>query len=204
MWGILFPSVILVLNSGSIDTESDIFFWWLYIIVSSFVYGIGLFALEQRDSGILATIFSIKWVPVQYFMGCLYTQITYSFICVSVFNLFAFFLTGLNFWILMFYATIGMVVCLPIAFISFNFTRLRNVKVSTVQSIINIMFFVFFIIASQDSFLNHLNPFLILSRICFQIINNQFPYLEISLMIITSFLSLNSIRIFEPMSREKR
>ena len=46
IWSIVLPTVMLLTNRGNVRGYEDLRFWWVYIIVSSFLFGIGIYALQ--------------------------------------------------------------------------------------------------------------------------------------------------------------
>lgn len=82
VWSILLPLIMYVFNKEQITKESDLTYWWIYMISCSYIYGVGLFALELKEDGCLRTIFSIDNSPANFFLGNLITQI--AFVCIAV------------------------------------------------------------------------------------------------------------------------
>ena len=78
IWAILLPMVMFLLNFQNIENEKDFIPWWVYMVLCSFVYGIGVYTLELKETGCLRTIFSIHYSPIAFFLGNLTTQIIFS------------------------------------------------------------------------------------------------------------------------------
>lgn len=70
VWSLLLPTIMLFINSKEITSINNLSYWWIYIVFNSFIYGVGVFALQEKDSGALSIIFSIKWIPKQFFSDC--------------------------------------------------------------------------------------------------------------------------------------
>ena len=68
-WSIMLPTIIFFINRDNITSVNDIVYWLVFIIINIFLYGVGLQALEEKDSGVLSIIFSINWIPFEYFTG---------------------------------------------------------------------------------------------------------------------------------------
>ena len=87
LWSITLPLITFFMNHSNVTSEWDMIFWWVYIIICAYVYGIGIYALHLKEYGSLKTIFSINNSPWCFFLGNLLTQIIFSFICVNFLNL---------------------------------------------------------------------------------------------------------------------
>lgn len=203
-WSLAVPSVMLFFNTNRITSEYDLIYWWVYIVFNAFVYGVGLNALIEKDSGALSIIFSIKWVPVKFFMSLLLTQVLYSLVCMGIFNLIPTFLFNFNYLRLTGLSLLAMLVILPVAFIGYNFTYLRNLYSSTIASICNMLIFVCFLALGFDTPINRFNPFIIFGRTMYDLIVGRFQisYLLISCLLI--LISIPSIVNFRPLSKESR
>lgn len=77
VWSLVLPTIMLLINP--IQSEYQLIYWWAFIILNSFLFGVGLYALSEKDSGFLSIIFSIKWIPLYYFLSLVSVQIVYSF-----------------------------------------------------------------------------------------------------------------------------
>ncbi|WP_219842833.1 hypothetical protein, partial [Enterococcus faecium] len=173
-WSLVLPSIMLFFNSRSITSVYDLTYWWIYIEFNAFIYGIGLFALNEKDTGALSIIFSIKWIPVKFFFGLLLTQLIYSIVCLTMFNLIPAFFFNLNYIHLTGLSLITIVVVLPVAFIGYNITYLRNLYSSTVSSICNMVIFLFFVVIGMDVPINVINPFIIIGSVMNDLIAGYF------------------------------
>lgn len=203
-WSLGLPSIILFFNSKNITTVYDLTYWWIYIVFNAFIYGVGLFALNEKDTGALSIIFSIKWIPVKFFFGLLLTQLIYSIVCLTMFNLIPALFFNLNYIYLTGLSLITIIVVLPVAFIGYNITYLRNLYSSTVSSICSMVIFLFFVLIGIDTPVNYLNPFIIIGDVMNDLISGDFPVSYFLICIILIIVSIPSIIFFKPLSRESR
>jgi len=197
-------TIIFFINRDNITGVNDIFYWLVFIVINIFLYGVGLQALEEKDSGVLSIIFSINWIPFEYFTGLLLTQIIYSIVVTAIFGLVPMAILGFNYGVLLLLSLLTIIVSIPIAFLSYNVTFLKSLHSKTVTSILNIISFLFFITLGIDSPINIINPYIVIGRQVNSIMQGKIDivYLLVSILII--ILSLPSIIYFRPLSKEGR
>lgn len=197
-------TIIFFINRDNITGVNDIFYWLVFIVINIFLYGVGLQALEEKDSGVLSIIFSINWIPFEYFTGLLLTQIIYSIVVTAIFGLVPMAILGFNYGVLLLLSLLTIIVSIPIAFLSYNVTFLKSLHSKTVTSILNIISFLFFITLGIDSPINIINPYIVIGRQVNSIMQGKIDivYLLVSILII--MLSLPSIIYFRPLSKEGR
>lgn len=203
-WSIMLPTIIFFINRDNITSVNDIVYWLVFIVINIFLYGVGLQALEEKDSGVLSIIFSINWIPFEYFTGLLLTQIIYSIVVTAIFGLVPMAILGFNYGVLLLLSLLTIIVSIPIAFLSYNVTFLKSLHSKTVTSILNIISFLFFITLGIDSPINIINPYIVIGRQVNTIMQGKIDivYLLVSILII--MLSLPSIIYFRPLSKEGR
>lgn len=203
-WSIALPIIILFLNANNIKTEFDLVFWWIYMFINSFIFGVGLYALSERDTGYLSIIFSIKWIPLEFFFGSLMTQIFYNILCFIIFNLLASIIFKFSFLYLCFLSTVSLIMTIPVAFLGYNLTYIKNAHSSTLNSISSIFIFLLFILLGIDNDINKYNPLVIIADSIFKILNKEMPMTYILISIFLIILSVPSIIYFKPLSTERR
>lgn len=203
-WSIMLPTIIFFINRDNITSVNDVVYWLVFIVINIFLYGVGLQALEEKDSGVLSIIFSINWIPFEYFTGLLLTQIIYSIVVTTIFGLVPMAILGFNYGVLLLLSLLTIIVSIPIAFLSYNVTFLKSLHSKTVTSILNIISFLFFITLGIDSPINIINPYIVIGRQVNSIMQGKIDivYLLVSILII--ILSLPSIIYFRPLSKEGR
>lgn len=203
LWSITLPLITFFMNHSNVTSEWDMIFWWVYIIICAYVYGIGIYALHLKEYGSLKTIFSINNSPWCFFLGNLLTQIIFSFICVTFLNLVVVMLLPLSFFKLLLYSTVSIIICIPFAFLGYNLTLLKKVHSNTVQSIFTMAIFGLFVLLNTDSSFNKYNPLYSVANI---ILKNDRAgntiYFISSVLII--LVSLYAVIKFEPTSNERR
>lgn len=202
LWSIAVPTMVLLFSYEGINPQ-DLRFWWSYIIISSFLFGVGIHALTLKESGVMRTIFSIKDDKVSFFAGNLITQILYSFISLFIFNLIASFILSYNFFYLLAQSTKMIILCIPIAFLGYNFTLINKVHANTISSIASMIIFGLFILLGMNSKLNRFNPMLIIADTMIMTgMRSKMIYIIVSMIII--LISIPSIVNYKCLSNERR
>lgn len=204
LWSLVLPTIMLILNVNNILQPEDLVYWWIYICVNSFLYGVGLHALQSKDSGFLTFLYSIKWMNLQFFAGCLLTQIIFSFTTMTIFNIIVTFVLGFNFFYLLFLSMVSLLIALPFAIISYNLTYLSGLYSSSISSIANIITFSLFILIGFDTVINNFNPFIILGYVQTSLLAGSIPIFEILVILLLVLISIPSIYFFKPVSLETR
>lgn len=203
IWSIVLPTVMLLTNIDHVKGYEDLRFWWVYIIASSFLFGIGIYALQLKESGIMRVVFSINKNPWTFFGGNFLTQIIYSIICLIVFNFIAFLLLRVHYIGAMGYSLKAIIYCIPIGFLGYNLTLLRTIHVRSLETVASIILFVLFIIMNTNILLNSVNPLYIISNMVIETDSrNILIYLMISIVIMLG--SLYSIANYSCLSNERR
>ena len=202
-WTAALPTVLLMINRQNISSASEIIYFLIYIYFNAFA-GIGVYVLREKDYGTLSTIFSIKWIPVQYFLGTVLTQILFSILCAMLFNIALVVLTNVSLLSAVYAGLVALVVCLPTAFLSYNLTLIKGIHSSTMTSILNVSFFGFFILLSSNANLNQFNPFYLLGTWAERLMHFEFPWEAAVFTIVVVILSIPSILFSQPLSVERR
>lgn len=203
VWSITIPAIVLILSYDSIKEPLELRFWWSYIIITSYLFGVGIHALTLKESGVMRTIFSIKKDNVSFFFGNLLTQIIYSFICLFIFNLIAGVLLKFDFIYLMLNSIKMIIICIPCALLGYNLTLINKVHANTVSTIANMIIFGLFILMGTNSSLNVYNPLIFIAdTIVITDINAKIRLVIISF--ITILISIPSILKYECLSNERR
>lgn len=204
VWSLLLPTIMLFINSKEITSINNLSYWWIYIVFNSFIYGVGVFALQEKDSGALSIIFSIKWIPKQFFFGLLLTQILYSLFCLALFNIIPVVMFNFNYIELMFFSLLAILITIPVAFVGYNTTYFKNLYASTISSICNILVFLCFIIINVRTPFNFINSFLIIGNELGNFMDGKINLIYIIISLLLIVISLPSIIYFKPLSNESR
>ena len=53
VWSVALPLVMFWIDKDAISSEVELIYWWVYMVLCSYIYGIGLYALELRETGSL-------------------------------------------------------------------------------------------------------------------------------------------------------
>ncbi|ODJ69291.1 hypothetical protein [Brochothrix thermosphacta] len=203
LWSILLPVIAFFMNRKNVNNEWDLSYWWVYIIVCCYIYGVGLYALQLKETGSLKTIFSIKNSPLYFFLGNLLTKVIFSFISVNLLNLIVVTILPLSFFKLLIYSTLTIFACIPVAFLGYNITLLKKIHANTVNSIFTIVIFSLFILLNTNHAINKYNPLLNLANL---LISHSVKDISIFVLsaIVIIMLSLYAVLKFEATSNERR
>lgn len=203
VWSVALPLVMFWIDKDAISSEVELIYWWVYMVLCSYIYGIGLYALELRESGSLRTIFSIQHSSWSFFLGNLLTQILFCIISIGIFDIVVIIAKGFSITHILFYSIYTILVCIPFAFLSYVVTLLSSVHADTIRTIFSVVIFGMFMLLSTDLAINRYNPMFYISQMLMQkTMNNLILYSIVSLVSIA--LGMLGIIKFEPGSNERR
>ena len=201
IWSILLPVLTLLVYQNNIYSIETLSFWWTYMLVNYYVFGVGIFALQLKESGTLRSIFSFNSNSLIFFLGLLTTQLAYSFLGMFVFNIAAALLLHFDFLKLFVYSIAQIIICVPVAFIAFAFTKFEKIHAKTITTVAGITLFILFILLQFQSRLIVLNPLYFLSQVLFS--TNSAKIYGIFL-IVSLLIGIPSIKNFSCLSNEVR
>ncbi len=203
IWSIMLPLIMFIFNINEIVYTENLAFWWVYMVLCSYVYGVGVYALELKEEGCLRTIFSINNSSVDFFIGNVFTQIIFSFLSILLFNLLVICFKDFSFLRLMLYGSKTIILCLPFAFLSYCLTLFKKIHANTIRTIFTILIFAMFMLISTETPLNQYNPMYYVSL--FIINKNEKIIIAYTLFTILSILlGLCGVVFFNPNSNERR
>ena len=104
VWSVALPLVMFWIDKDAISSEVELIYWWVYMVLCSYIYGIGLYALELRESGSLRTIFSIQNSSWSFFLGNLLTQMLFCIISIGIFDIVVIIAKGFSITHILFYS----------------------------------------------------------------------------------------------------
>ncbi|MEY8265448.1 hypothetical protein AALA79_03560 [Lachnospiraceae bacterium 64-25] len=157
-WSIFLPLVMFYVEKDHMSKEQDLAYWWIYMILCAYFYGVGLYAIELKEAGCLRTIFSIYNSSTVFFMGNLVTQIIFSIISLSIFNVAVFLIKGFSFIHLMSGSVILIFLCIPFAFLGYALVLLKKIHANTIRTLLSITLFGMFMFLSIGAEYNKFNP----------------------------------------------
>lgn len=202
LWSIALPLVMFVINQAYVTRETDLAYYWCYMIVSSFVFGLGIYAVEMRESGCLKTYFSINNSKWAYMIGNFLTQVTYTMICLFAFNFFLTFYMDFDFLHMTLYSSLIMLLCIPMAIGSYVVCLFRKLYSSTIKTLATIIIFFLLVIVNSDYGVNRINPVYFIPNIM------QGNKIDLTVYVAWAFLSIVvgaiGIRCFHATSIERR
>lgn len=158
IWSIFLPTFFIVGNGLNLNNAIDLRYYWAYIILNSYIFGIGLHALRQKEYGTLKTFFSIKFSRWEFFVASLLTQMVFIETSLILFNWVASIFSDINFLTAMALSNILLVAMIPMAFFTFNITRLKKIHVNSLTTLITIIISVCLFMMGVDARLVFLNP----------------------------------------------
>lgn len=166
LWSIVLPVIFLLLNLKNIDYIDDLRFFWAFIIISSYLYGVGIHAVKLRDFGLLKTYFSIKEARFEFFCASILTQVTYIFFCFLVFNLVASIAINVNFVQLFLQSSLLIILTFPLAFFSIVLTRLKRLNGNELGTIVSIFMLISMMLLFASS-THYFNPIGVIADVIF-------------------------------------
>lgn len=203
LWSVLLPTFFVITNKLNVTNLLDLRYYWAYIIFNSYVFGIGLHALRQKEYGTLKTFFSIKFSKWEFFWASLLTQIIFIEVSLIIFNFFIFLFSGLNFIKMIILSNILLILMIPIAFFFFNITLFNKIHVNSLSSVLMILISLFLFIMGIDTHLNIINPLFYTSNLLImETFNEKLIYILISITCILT--GCYSIHNYSVLSNEVR
>lgn len=203
LWSVLLPTFFVITNKLNVTNILDVRFYWAYIIFNSYVFGIGLHALRQKEYGTLKTFFSIKSSKWEFFLASVLTQIVFIEVSLIIFNFFIFLITGMNFIKMIILSNVLLILMMPMAFFFFNITLFNKIHVNSLSSLLMILISLSLIIMGIDTCLNILNPLFYASNILIiKTFDEIFLYILISMLCIVT--GCYSIHNYSVLSNEVR
>ena len=197
IWGLIFPLIMYVINRDAIN-ETDLVYWWTYMLMCSFLYGIGLYTVELRDNGCLRTFFSINESRWAFFIGELITQTIYSLVVLFVFDCIVCVIENYNIIKVFYLSLMNIILVVPVAFGGYIVTLLKKIHYESVKTIISMLLFLTFISVSVDS-IKEYN----LLNIYYSIIVNHTPIIiwgYIVFSVFSIFIGIIAIQKLNPCS----
>lgn len=203
VWSVVLPLLMFFVNQNHIQHENDVTYWWVYMILCSYIYGIGVYALELKEAGCLRTIFSIHNSSVTFFLGNLITQIIFSFISIFVFDIAVAVIKDFSVLKLALYSMKCIVLCIPFAFGGYGLTLLRKWHVQSIRTIFTILIFGMFMFIGFDSEINLYNPLYFISDFVMDSSGKNILFYMIFSVVLV-FIGVIGILHFDPNSNERR
>lgn len=165
IWSIVLPTIFMLTNQANIHNLLDVRYYWAYIIFNSYIFGIGIHAIRQREFGTLKTFFSIKDSRWEFFWANVFTQICFIELTLIIFNLFITLTTGFSFIKMMVLSSVLLFLMLPIAFLSFIISIFEKIHVNTLSSILTMLIMICLLALGVQKPINCINPLYYASNI---------------------------------------
>ncbi|MDQ0157456.1 hypothetical protein [Robertmurraya andreesenii] len=218
-WTLILPLFSALVLRGtlldSIETESEIqnylSWFWIFIIVSSFIYGVGLKLARFRDMGILKTYILISGDKRIFIYAILLNQFIICLMCLMIFSFVMAIVYNLNIVMLLLIPFLLLVCSIPFAFATLLIATI-NLKHSTLNTIASILIYPGFLMAlntrySEIEWTDLLNPFNILYTFS-QYSSSLFlgnlslvPFLFLLVYLLIGFVSIRKINLVSRVER---
>lgn len=202
VWSIALPFIMFFINKGNVHTVKDLSYYWCYMTMNTYIFGLGIYAVEMRESGCLKTIFSINSSKLAYILGNIMTQITYAWICLSVFNVFVALEMKISYFILLKYSLYVMIMCFPLGIGSYFISMWHIFYISSMKTIITIIMFLTLLITGNGHWSNNFNLLFIIPEVLYENKGYWISYIFLSIVLI--IIGMIGIYYFDPISKERR
>lgn len=194
-WTVVLPVVMAlffqdsVTSSLTLEDQKLLYMGWIwtYIIVASFVNGIGLLLARMREYGLLKTYVLIAGGKSPFVLATFITQLVFCYLSLTIFNV----IVGLYFEVfslnLLWDSFLLMFCSLPFGLLTLVLTILP-LKISDLGTVINIVLNPLFLLAANtdhyNSFWTFMNPFGFINHMIVFLKNGAFPYLLVAACIV--------------------
>lgn len=170
---------------------------WTYIVVASFVNGIGLQLARMREYGLLKTYVLIAGGKSPFVIATFVTQLVFCYLCLTIFNV----VVGIYFDVfslnLLWESFLLMLCSLPLALLTLVLTVLP-LKISDLGTVINIILYPLFLLAANTDHYNSvwifINPFGFLSHMTVFLQSGEFPILLMAVCVVYAAVGLFSYK----------
>lgn len=171
VWSVIFPLFIaLVMQRNILDSTNHeqefiqyMFWFWAFIIISTFLNGVGLQTARLKENGLLKTYTLIAGSKYPIIFGMVMTQVAFAMLSLVLFTTILTLIYDVFSVQLLILMAIIVVVSIPLAFATL-IIALLPVQVSSISTILNILMYPIFLVAinvhvKQAEFLEMFNPF---------------------------------------------
>ena len=195
VWSVIFPLFIaLVLQKNILDSANNshelikyAYWFWAFIIISTFINGIGLQTARLRENGLLKTYTLIAGSKYPIIFGMVLTQIVFSILSLTIFTTILTIIYSIFSLKLFLVMVTVVIISIPFAFASL-FLALLPVQISSISTILNILLYPLFIIAINFD----IQKMIVLEMF------NPFKYIYEIALVISSFLGLLEYKFLHP------
>jgi ABC-2 type transport system permease protein len=172
VWSIILPVVIAVLYQksmlDSVSTNEDLIQYfsrfWVFILFSCFVNGIGLQLARLREQGLLKTYTFIAGNKYPIVFGTILTQIVFCLVSLLIFTIIILIIYGVFEWKIFLLPIILLLVSLPFSLLVLFLANLpfQYNNFSVIVNFLTYPLFILSIISQGGSLIELLNPFYVL------------------------------------------
>ena len=195
LWTIGLP-LVLALAYGTqndftyADFLSFIPLFWGYIILSTYLNGIGLQLARMRERGLMKTYIMISGDKLSCILAMILVQVVFAAVSLVFFTVTVSLVTGFFSFQLIGLSLLVLLGSLPLAFASTLLT-LVPFKISSMATLANIVMYPLFLVSTRQSeqWFSYLNPFYTIRQLSFEILH-FFKDLDASVNGLTLLLAL--------------
>lgn len=206
---LIFKKTFLDSINSSLEMQNYLTWFVIYIIMSSYLYGIGLKLARFRDSGILKSYILIAGSKSLYLYALLLNQIIFCLFSLTIFNVVMSLIYNLSILKTLTFSIILLICSIPIAY-GMLFLPILPLKDTTINPLLSIGIYALFIIAINTKFTEYmwvewLNPFTLLytlylysSSLVLKISDvsmNPIPFMLLAVYILIGYLSSRHINL---------
>jgi ABC-2 type transport system permease protein len=172
LWPIALPILSAVVfqktvikTIDSTDALVSYFSWfWIFIIIATFTYGVGLHLARLREYGLLKTYILISGNKLIFIFGTLAVQSILAFVSLMLFSITMLIVYDITYYWFLVIPIILLIISIPFGLATIFIASLP-IKQNTLNTLVSIVLYpLFFLAANSNSgnitFLDMLNPFL--------------------------------------------
>ncbi|WP_215144489.1 hypothetical protein [Exiguobacterium qingdaonense] len=165
-------------------------YYWVYIILATYVNGVGIELARMREYGLMKTYVMISGNKLTYVIAVILAQLLFASISLLLFTTVVTLVHGFFSFTLLVSALLVLIGSIPFAVASVAVTALP-VKVSSLGTFANILMFPLFLLAikSPDQWFSFLNPFYSLHKFALGLLHLT-TQVDLSFGVWATFLSV--------------
>lgn len=223
VWSVVFPLFIaLVMQKNILDSTSNnldmikyIFWFWAFIIISTFLNGIGLQTARLKESGSLKTYTLIAGSKYPIMLGIVLTQVIFAILSLVLFTTIVTLIYSVFSLKILMLMVIIVIISIPLAFATFS-VALLPVQFSSISTILNILMYPIFLVAINVDMKNvwlleMFNPFKFIYEISlnmgsfFGLFDHEFLYVQFIIPLLffgfVGYIAMRKINLLSMLQR---
>ena len=205
LWSVIFPIGFILSGNYQVVKPIQLGGYYAYIIFYAYVVQLVVDCIYSRNSGNLKVYFSIKDTRLEFFLANLLNQMLFSFLSITAINVVAAIYYKIDFLETMKYGIVLIITCIPVAFLFFAMTLIKNISYKTLSTILTIITAVFAMMMPHifSVSINYINPMIYMTLIIWiDSLKGVLIYTIAAVICVT--IGLVSISKYNAMSNEVR